>query len=271
MVISDLEVKANSIRELILEMAVLCGDSVHIGGSLSMVEILTVLYGSEMNCSPANVFSQSRDRFVLSKGHGFLGLLATLRYFGYVSRQDASLFMQDGSDFSTHPVKNEKFGIEASTGSLGQGIGYAAGIACSFKNKGLDTKVYTLIGDGECNEGSVWEAAALATHLRLSNFTVFVDKNGFQNDGACEEVLGRHSIGEMFEAIGFDVYCVDGHSVGEIVGALSKRQASPLCLICETVKGRGIKEFESNNDWHHNRLTPKEHDRLTAGKVISDH
>lgn len=246
------------IRLKILQIARDCGHPVHIGGSLSIVDFLAVLYQDFLRFDPQNPQSDTRDIFILSKGHCVLGHLATLNFFGVLSDDELSTFQNDGSDLIAHPVKNLSFGIEASTGSLGQGLSYGLGMAHGFKKRNLDRKVYVVVGDGECNEGSIWESAMLGSELQLDNITVFVDNNGHRNDGLTSSYT-QNKLAGMWESFGWNVYDIDGHSPHELRRALQARNdiQMPKAIVAKTTKGKGFDFMESNNDWHHNRVTEK--------------
>jgi transketolase len=259
-----LEEKAKEIRKEILSIGSSCGKSAHFGGALSMVEILSSLFFSVMRHDPSNPAWPDRDRFVLSKGHGVLGYLATLYVAGYVDKETAYSFQQNGSSFTAHPVKNLDLGVETSSGSLGQGLPFAVGLALSFLRDGRSPRVFVVCGDGECNEGSIWESVAIACKFGLDNLTIVLDKNGFQNDGDCQGISGNPDLASCFKGFGMDVIEVNGHDLRCLVGALSKESAKgkPRVIICESIKGKGVEFMESNNDWHHNRLTERQLEML---------
>ena len=250
---------AREVRNTILDLAVGVGKKgIHIGSAMSVVEILCVLYKDVMHYDPKNGEDPERDYFVLSKGHAYTALYAVLYKAGYFD--DATLkenFMTDGGLFPVHPVRNTKYGIEFSGGSLGTGISYAVGKALALKKRGKSNRVYCLVGDGECNEGSVWEALMSAAQLKLDNLTVIVDKNGLQQDGPTCKTLDIDIAG-MAEKAGMDVVDVDGHDVEQLRKALLNRvNSKPLCIVANTIKGKGVSFLENNNAYHHAVLNEK--------------
>lgn len=253
--ISDLEKVAEQIRLRILKIGASAPKPAHYGGALSIVEILTALYFCVMNHNPADPCWKERDRFILSKGHGFLGLLATLNQCGYFSDRKASSFQSNGSDFIAHPVKKISLGVEASTGSLGQGISYAVGLAEALKRKGSRSRVFTLVGDGECDEGSVVEAVRLACARRLNNIVIIVDQNNFQNDGSTDAISGSVNLSSLFSSLGANVKKVDGHCMLSVVEALMDEADTASVIVAKTLKGKGVPFMESDNNWHHNTLS----------------
>ena len=257
---NELETHALKIRTSALKMAFECGANAHLGGGLSCVDILTVLYGEVMNTSQKNLSFAEKDKFIMSKGHGVLGLYATLAEFGILPKDLLNTFQKDGSDLIAHPVMKEEIGIESSSGSLGQGISMAVGLALLAKKKIYSYKTYALCGNGECNEGSVWEAVMSAVNFSLDNLTVIIDNNNMQSDGSSSEVMNiSNRYPAMFKAIGCDTFEVDGHNLAELLEVLRKPQHQIKVIVANTVKGKGISFMENNNDWHHNRLTEKQY------------
>ena len=250
---------AREVRNTILDLAVGVGKKgIHIGSAMSVVEILCVLYKDVMHYDPKNGEDPERDYFVLSKGHAYTALYAVLCKAGYFDEETLKAnFMTDGGLFPVHPVRNTKYGIEFSGGSLGTGISYAVGKALALKKRGKSNRVYCLVGDGECNEGSVWEALMSAAQLKLDNLTVIVDKNGLQQDGPTCETLDIDIAG-MAEKAGLYVCEIDGHNADEIYSALNAMHADkPLCIVAHTVKGKGVSFMENNNAYHHAVLNEK--------------
>lgn len=251
-------VTSAAIRRTIIDTAHLCGESVHIGGSLSMVELLNVLFGGVMAHDPTNPDWDERDMFILSKGHAVLGYLAVLHLHGYFGADKLASFQTNGSDLIAHPIKNIPLGIESSNGSLGQGLAYGLGVAMGMGLRGQNRRVYVLMGDGECNEGSVWESAALAAERGVANLTVMIDQNGFRNDGETRTYAQRLDLAAMWAAFGWHVQEVDGHDEEAIRIGLDACRCvvdGPTALVARTVKGKGVAFMEANNDWHHNRIT----------------
>jgi transketolase len=246
------------VRKKIIEMAYQAGKiGSHVGGSLSVVEILVALYMEVMNINKDTLNCESRDRFILSKGHAAMCLYAVLELAGILSKDDIASFKRDGSLFHTHPCINPEKGIEFSSGSLGQGLSIAVGVALALKLKNNNaSKVYVLLGDGECDEGSVWEAAMSAAHYKLDNIMAVVDVNGLQLDGFTKDVMSLGDMAEKFRSFGWETIAVNGHSIENLISALSaKRIGKPLAILAETIKGKGITFMENEPAWHHNRLS----------------
>ncbi len=260
MINNELEKLALAIRKRIIKLAYECNSNVHLGGALSMVDVLAVLYGEVLRGIGEPY--EERDKFVLSKGHGALALFATLGELGIISEERLLTYLADGSNLCAHPVMEPGIGIESSNGSLGQGISMAVGMALSAKRKKRDYRVYTIIGNGESNEGLVWEALSSAAQFRLDNFTVILDDNKFQNDGASEQVMYYPNYMERLQAFGFHTLEIDGHNISEIRKALSSNplRNMPTAIVADTIKGHGISFMENNNSWHHNRLTQKNYE-----------
>ncbi len=254
--INQLIVKSSKIRKNILKAAYLAGSSSsHFGGALSSVDILTALYFSEMNISIDNINDQSRDRFILSKGHGCLSLYSTLVEKNIISSKDLEKFEKNGSDLLGHPIINRDIGIEFSNGSLGMGLSLGIGSALAIKKKGLISRVFVMLGDGECNEGSVWESVMLGHSLNLDNLVVIVDRNNFQQTGSNKEILDIGNITKIFKGFSWDTHEIDGHNLNEIIKVLKLKSNGPKAIIANTIKGKGFSFSENNNDWHHKILT----------------
>jgi len=259
----ELEHLCLRMRRRILDMSLRCEGPTHLGGGLSIVEITAALYGSVLKFDPNNPQWDDRDRFILSKGHGVLGLYTALAEVGVIDETTFLTFKQTDSHLISHPVMNVDLGIESSNGSLGQGLSLAIGISWGARFLGKTHHQYVLLGDGECNEGSVWEAAMAASQMGLQNITVIVDNNGFQSDGSTEAIMTSTSLAERWSSFGWDVSVVDGHNLDELCSALraSPDHQQPRCIVARTVKGRGISFMENNNEWHHNRLTQAWYDK----------
>lgn len=260
--IEELAVHAKNIRATALTMAYRCGSNAHLGGGLSEIEALTVLYGDVMNAADLSLPYDCRDKFILSKGHGVLGLYAALHEFGVLSDEKLSTFMQNGSDLIAHPVMKPELGLESSSGSLGQGISMAVGLALAAKKKNYSYHTYVLCGNGECNEGSVWEACMSAANFGLDNFTLFIDNNHMQSDGASADIMNisdRYT--DMLKAIGFQTSEVNGNDVEALYNTFHEPHSPgvPRAIVGNTIKGCGVSFMESNNDWHHNRLTKQQY------------
>ena len=224
----------------------------HPGGSLSAADMFTYLYFKEMNIDPTRPDWEDRDRFVLSKGHCCPSLYAILALKGYFSWDELSVLRHVGAMLQGHPDMKRTPGIDMSSGSLGQGISAACGMALAAKLDRRDWRVYTMLGDGECEEGEVWEAAMFASHKGLDNLTVIVDVNGLQIDGTTAEVGGVEPLDTKFESFGFDVAVIDGHDFNAIEAAMAQAKASskPFAVIMKTVKGKGVSFMENQVGWH---------------------
>lgn len=224
----------------------------HPGGSLSIAEILTYLYFKEMNIDPKNPKDPKRDRFVLSKGHAAPALYATLAQRGYFSPDELITLRQIGSRLQGHPDMKHIPGVDMSTGSLGQGISAAVGMALSSKHFGDNYNVYTILGDGEIEEGQVWEAAMFASNKGLSNLTAFIDLNNLQIDGTIDEVNSAKPVDKKFEAFGWHVITINGHDYDAIEAALAEAKTvdKPVAIIAETIKGKGVSYMENAVNWH---------------------
>ena len=224
----------------------------HPGGSLSIAEMLTYLYFKEMNIDPQDPKNPKRDRFVLSKGHAAPALYATLAQRGYFSPDEMITLRQIGSRLQGHPDMKNIPGVDMSTGSLGQGISTAVGMALSSKHFGDNYNVYTILGDGEIEEGQVWEAAMFAANKKLSNLTAFIDLNNLQIDGTIDEVNSAKPVDKKFEAFGWHTITIDGHDYDAIESALAEAKTvdKPVAIIAETVKGKGVSFMENAVGWH---------------------
>ena len=248
----ELKQKANEVRKGIVT-AVHAAKSGHPGGSLSAADILTYLYFEEMNIDPAQPKKADRDRFVLSKGHNAPGLYAVLAERGYFSKKDLLTLRHIGSYLQGHPDMKHINGVDMSSGSLGQGISAAAGMAVSAKISGDSYHVYTLLGDGEIQEGQVWEAAMFAGHRKLDNLTVIVDNNNLQIDGSIEDVCSPYPIDKKFEAFNFHVICVeDGNDMGQLKKAFDEAKTvkgKPVAVLARTLKGKGVSFMANKASW----------------------
>ncbi len=225
----------------------------HPGGSLSICEVLSYLYNEEMRVDPKNPKWQSRDRFVLSKGHGAPALYATLALKGFFPVEDLKTLRKSDSYLQGHPNMNKIPGVDMSTGSLGQGISAAVGMAIGAKLDNADFRVYTILGDGEIEEGEVWEAAMLAGNRQLDNLVAIVDYNGLQIDGTIEEVNSAYPIADKFKAFNWNVIEIDGHNYDEIEEAFNnakQTKGKPTCIVMKTVKGKGVSYMENAVGWH---------------------
>lgn len=261
-----LERVSQKLRADILMMLTEAGSG-HPGGSLSCIDILTYLFLKQMRYDPANPHWVERDRFVLSKGHAAPALYAILSYVGYYSPNLLKTLRKLGSPLQGHPDSRKLPGVESSTGSLGQGISVAGGMALAAKMDRRSSKVYSLVGDGEIQEGLVWEAAMAIVHYKLDNFCLFVDNNELQIDGLVEEVMNVHPIGEKFAAFGWHVMTIDGHNFEEIEQALqffetNQGTGKPTAIVAKTVKGKCVSFMENKASWH--GVAPSKDDLLKA-------
>ena len=242
----------NVIRKDIVSM--ICkSKSGHPGGSLSAVEILTALYFDQMNIDPTNPKMEDRDRFVLSKGHAAPALYATLAQRGYFAKDELNNLRQLGSMLQGHPDMKKVPGVEMSTGSLGQGFSVACGMAMAAKLDNAPWNVYALLGDGEVQEGIIWEAAMSAAHYKLDNMIAFLDYNGLQIDGEVESVMNINPIEDKFKTFGWNVITIDGHDFDQIFAALDMAKDTvdkPTMIIAKTVKGKGVSFMENQASWH---------------------
>ena len=252
-----LQEKAHQLRIDAIKM-LFEAQSGHPGGSLSCMDALVALYYNVMNVDPLHPDMPDRDRFVLSKGHCAPALYAVLADKGFFPKEELNTLRKLGSKLQGHPDMHTTPGVEVSTGSLGQGISVAMGMALAAKHGGKSYKVYTMLGDGECQEGLVWEAAMAAAHYKLDNFTVILDHNGLQIDGKNDDVMSLGDICAKFAAFGFDTVKVDGHDIDAVTAALKApfTPGMPKFICCETIKGKGVSFMENNASWHGSAIKP---------------
>ncbi len=238
----------------------------HPGGSLSIAELLAYLYFKEMNVDPQNPKDPKRDRFVLSKGHTCPALYAALAERGFFDAELLKTFRHIGSILQGHPDMKYIPGVDMSTGSLGQGVSAACGIALSAKLSGENYRVYTIMGDGEQEEGEVWEAAMFAAHHKLDNLCVIVDYNGLQIDGNITDVLNPTPLDEKYRAFGFEVLEINGHDFDEIEAAFAKAKKSdkPTVILAKCIKGRGVSFMENRYEWHGNAPSDEQYEQAIA-------
>lgn len=269
--IRELEKTANRIRTDIIEMLGRSGSG-HPGGSLSIADILAVLYFYKMKHNPKDPTWEGRDRFILSKGHAAPALYSALSLAGYFPREYLKTLRQIGSSLQGHPDRNSLAGIEMSTGSLGQGLSIANGMAIAAKMDKKDHHIFCIIGDGESQEGQIWEAAMSAAHRKLDNLTVFLDHNKLQIDGRVEEIKGLAPVGDKWKAFGWNVIDgVNGHSVEALANAVDKAvsaKGKPTIIIADTVKGKGVSFMEGNVDFH-GKAPNKEETEKALGELRS--
>ena len=264
--ISFLKEKAKEIRRSIVSM-ITEAKSGHPGGSLSATDILTALYFSEMNVDPANPKMEGRDRFVLSKGHAAPAIYATLAEKGYFSKDELMTLRKFGSRLQGHPDMKKLPGIEISTGSLGQGLSVANGMALNAKMFNENYRTYVILGDGEVQEGQIWEAAMTAAHYKLDNLCAFLDSNNLQIDGNVTEIKGVEPLDKKWEAFGWNVIKIDGHDFEQILSALDKAREckdKPTMVIAKTIKGKGVSFMENVCGFHGVAPTLEELERALA-------
>jgi transketolase len=246
---------SKNLRISILKMSFNAGaNNSHFGGALSIVEILSTLFSSIMEIEGNKL---TKDRFILSKGHACLAYYASLAEIGLIKKKDLLTFEKNNTQLLGHPVKNDKLGIDFSTGSLGMGFSSAIGVAVAIKKKKKPFNVYVILGDGECNEGSVWEGAMLAPNLKLDNLNVILDNNGFQQTGSNKDIMNLLDLKKKWESFGWHVEEVDGHNIKQLYDKFLdiKSINRPKIIIAKTIKGKGFSFSENNNDWHHKVLS----------------
>ena len=259
---SKIKQLAHDLRKEIIESSYETGRiGVHYGPALSLADYLAVLYGGAMNVDPNKTTDDNRDRFVLSKGHAYTALYSILSLRGFIPEGEyRSNFMTDGGRYPAHPIKQLDRGIECSTGSLGMGLSFAVGKALNAKRKGLSYTTYVAMGDGECNEGSTFEAFVSAAQFGLDNLVVFIDHNGLQQDGTTEEIMNIPFV-NMLNSIGCNAVEIDGNDVDAIIAALEsrKKDGKPFVIVGKTTKGKGISFMEGENKWHHATLSEEDY------------
>ncbi len=250
--IKELEKIAKKVRQGIIEQ-VYYAKSGHPGGALSIADILTVLYFNEMNIKPQEPKWEDRDRLVLSKGHCTPALYSCLANKGYFNVESLKTFRKIDSNLQGHPDMNKVLGVDMTSGSLGQGLSVANGMAIAGKLDNKNYRVYCILGDGELEEGQIWEAAMAANKYKLDNLCVIVDNNNLQIDGSIEEVMSSYPIDEKFRSFGFEIIKIDGHNIEEIIKAFEVARnikQKPTCIIAKTIKGKGVSYMENKVEWH---------------------
>lgn len=256
-----LEQKAQNLRLDIVEMCYrLKENAAHLGGCLSIAELMAVLYVKILNCNKDDLCDEKRDRVIMSKGHASIAMYAGMHQAGLIKSLDhvGNLLGKDNIYYKQE-VRNVQKGIEFSSGSLGQGLAYGIGIAMALKSKGnFISKVYIFVGDGECNEGSIWEAAAIAGHFKLNNLVVVIDKNGLQIDGETKRINSQENMSQRWKSFGFQATEIDGHNLSEVEKAYKTvHSGGPLAIVAHTVKGKGVSFAEGQAEWHQNILTER--------------
>jgi len=262
--IEDIKNFTLNVRKNILEMAVTAGaSSAHFGGALSITEIVSTLFAYQMKIDKKNPTWEKRDRFILSKGHACLAYYAALCEVGYISKEELKTFEKNDTNLLGHPVINRSLGIDFSNGSLGMGLSLGIGVAISSKKKKLDFNVYVIVGDGECNEGSIWEAAMAAPNFKLSNLYVIVDKNNTQQTGTNKEIMNVENLKDKWSSFGWHTVEIDGHNIENLFKFFndSKEISKPKAIIANTIKGKGFSFSENNNEWHHSVLSKSFYER----------
>lgn len=255
----DLENKAHEVRKLCVDTVAWAGGG-HIGGALSAMDILTIMYYKYLNINPKNPLWEERDRFILSKGHIGVGFAPVLADKGYIEKELLKEYNHTGSSLGMHLDSNKVPGVDASTGSLGHGLSMALGMAIGAKLKNQNYKIYCLLGDGECDEGSIWEAAMAISHYKAVNVITLVDRNRCMIDGRTEDVMNLEPFADKWTSFGFEVKVVNGHSFIELSEAIEFAQSfkeKPVVIIADTLKGCGIDFMQDNYKWHYGSLDPE--------------
>lgn len=260
MQISELEVLARKIRGRIVEMSHKA-QAAHLGSALSCVDILTVLYWNTMVINPLKPYEPHRDRFILSKGHAAMALFATLAFRGFFPENLLDTFGSVGSCLEEHPSPGCAPGVEVATGSLGHGIGLGIGMALAGRLQNIPYRIFIVISDGECDEGSTWEAAMFASAHRLENMCVIVDFNKWQATGRSCEIMALEPLAEKWRSFGWSSYEINGHDMNELTGYLTNvpdNSGKPIAIVAHTTKGKGVSFMEDDNNWHYRIPTEKE-------------
>jgi len=256
--IQMIENHAKNMRKHMLDMGRHAGNhAAHMGGALSIADVMAVLYFGVTNIREVGIDSPKRDRCILSKGHSSLGLYSVLVEAGFMPEEMKETFEDDYSALLGHPVMNREIGIEFTNGSLGMGLSLGEGVAIACRKKQIDNRIYVIMGDGECNEGSCWEAFMAAPKLGLDNLTAIIDCNGFQLSGSTSDVMPLGNMEEKLKAFGWEAVTVDGHNVQELLTVLDKsvKHDKPFAVVMNTIKGKGLSYAEGNNSWHHAIVT----------------
>ena len=262
--IKEIETFSKKVRKIILEMAYSAGaSSAHFGGALSITEIISTIFSYKMNLKKKKDKDwKLRDRFILSKGHACLAYYAALNLTNYISDEELKTFEKDNSSLAGHPVKNKSLGIDFSNGSLGMGLSIGIGLAISSKRKGGNFNVYVILGDGECNEGAVWESIMSAPKFKLDNLKIVIDRNNFQQTGSNNEIMDLGNLKDKLDSFGWEVEEINGHNIEDLKNYFDKinNNEKPKALIANTIKGKGFSFSENNNVWHHSVITKKIYD-----------
>jgi len=262
--INNILVLRKALLRNIIDSAYFAGaSSAHIGGALSSVDIVSTLFSEFIKINKENFTKIERDFFILSKGHACLVYYAVLAEIGFFSKDQLKLFEKTDSFLLGHPVLNKKYGIEFSTGSLGMGLSIGVGVALALKKKKTDNKVYVLVGDGECNEGSIWESVMSASHFNLDNLTIIIDKNNLQQTGKNIDIMNLGDLKSKLSSFGCETFSVNGHSTKELFDVFSSKNKTtkPKAIVANTIKGKGLSFAENNNEFHHTVLTKSLYDK----------
>lgn len=234
----------------------------HFGSSMGAMEIFACLYGSVLRKEPGKT-GLGQDVLIVGKGHCVLAYYAALAEFGFISKDELELYDVDGGPLPGHPIANDAYGIDFSSGSLGMALSQGVGVALSRKKKGDTSHIFILLGDGECDEGAIWEAAMSAAHYQLDNLTVIIDRNHLQYDGDTENVMSLGNIRKKWESFGFQVYEADGNDIEQLLPVLlqcrENKESRPNCVLANTIKGKGISFMENKREWHHRVITEEEY------------
>lgn len=268
--INKIENAAAQIRKNIIKMTYNTGrKGAHIGGALSLAEIMAVLYLGVMKYDKDNMSDPLRDRLILSKGHGAMALYAAMEQAGIITEEKLFTYMERDSRLTVHPSLNPEIGIDFATGSLGMGLSQGVGTGLALRLKKNDTsRIFVIMGDGECDEGSVWEAAMAAANYKLGNLFCMIDKNGLQCDGDTGSIMDKGDMAAKWRAFGWNVREADGHNVGELLKAFENRGTDmPVAVICNTVKGKGVSFMEGNKEWHRTALNEKQYEAAMAEQI----
>ena len=270
----EIEKASLLMRQDIVRMTYKMGNTgAHIGGGMSLVEIMAVLYLHTMKYDINHMNDEMRDRLILSKGHGTLALYAAMKQAGIIDSEDLESFKQNESQLSAHPAINEDLGIEFSSGSLGQGLSLGVGMCLGLKRKNNDSsRVFVILGDGECDEGSVWEAAQSAAHFECSNLVAIVDNNKLQYDGNTESVMALSCIADKWKSFGWNTIEIDGHDTKSIIAGFDAIKNGPTVIIADTVKGKGVSFMENDPSWHNHSLSQEQYVKamLELGVEVSN-
>jgi len=261
--IKQIENSALMMRKNIVKMTYKMGPTgAHIGGGLSLVEIMSTLYLGVLKYDVNDMNNELRDRVILSKGHGTMALYSAMKESGIISQDMLMTYKDNESELSAHPSMNNELGIEFSSGSLGQGLSLGVGVCLGLKRKHNESsRVFVVLGDGECDEGSVWEAAQSATHFCCNNLVAIIDNNKLQYDGPTEKIMSFGSLKKKWENFGWKTVEVDGHSVSELIDSLTMETNIPIAIIANTIKGKGVSFMENNPEWHNHSINKDQYIR----------